>query len=247
MTLLPVIDVLNGVTVRGVAGRREEYRPLQSCWSTSADPSDVASALRTAFGFRRFYLADLDGILRQQPNQTLYRSLQRSGFELLVDAGVRTANDAENLFETGITAVIAGLETLRSPSELAGMIRRFGPERIVFSLDLKSGKPQVSDKSAWPALDPLSLAEIAIDSGVQQVIVLDLADVGVGTGGSTAELCGSILTKFPHVHLIAGGGVRGKDDLERWARIGISELLVASALHDRRLSPNDVREIPHAE
>jgi phosphoribosylformimino-5-aminoimidazole carboxamide ribotide isomerase len=72
--------------------------------------------------------------------------------------------------------------------------------------------------------------------------VLDLADVGSGTGGSTADLCQAILRRFPELRVITGGGVRGKDDVLRWQRIGVSDLLVASALHDGRLTPEFVSE-----
>ena len=46
MTVLPVLDVLEGVVVRGVAGQRAEYRPLRSRLVESAVPLDVARALR---------------------------------------------------------------------------------------------------------------------------------------------------------------------------------------------------------
>jgi HisA/HisF family protein len=240
MRLLPVIDVLRGQVVRGVAGRRDDYRPLHSRWVQGADPLSVAAALRDAFGFRRFYLADLDGIVSRRPNQELYRALSANGYELLVDAGVQQADDARPLFEHGVAAVIAGLESLPRPQILAELIARHGPERIVFSLDLQSGLPKRTAHHAWPD-DPLAIAEAALEAGVARIIVLDLADVGTGTGGSTTPLCRAILERRPDATLIAGGGVRGEEDVLRWQASGISELLVASALHDGRLPPEFVR------
>jgi phosphoribosylformimino-5-aminoimidazole carboxamide ribotide isomerase len=282
MRILPVIDMLRGVVVRGVAGRREEYRPLVSRWTDSTDPVAVAEALRDAFGFHRFYVADLDGILSAQPNRNVYRRLIDAGFDLLIDAGAGEVTAAAAILECGAAAII-GLETLRSPETLGEMIRKFGAERIVFSLDLRSGVPNTASLADWPTQIPSALegeggrrpdegeftdsvctlhtfrvddipltpgpsptrgegrktaeaiAASAIGLGVRRMIVLDLADVGTGTGGSTAALCRNILADHPHVTLIAGGGVRGPDDVRRWAETGISELLVASALHDGRL------------
>lgn len=242
MTILPVIDILNGTAVRGIAGNRDDYRPVQSRWSASADPCELAAGLRAAFGFRRYYVADLDGILHRRPNRDLFRRLTRDHCELLADAGIHTVDDASLIIDDGVQAVIAGLETLQGPAALSELIQRHGPERIVFSLDLRSGISQLAEGAVWPNSEPLVIAQAAADFGVSRMIVLDLADVGVGTGGSTQELCLAILARHPQLRLIAGGGVRGAADVERWAETGVSELLVASALHDGRLSPEFVQQ-----
>jgi phosphoribosylformimino-5-aminoimidazole carboxamide ribotide isomerase len=238
MRILPVIDILDGQVVRGVAGRRSEYRVIQSRWTDSAEPERVVAALSGAFGFQRFYIADLDGILSQQPHLDLYRRLSNRGYELVIDAGVRSASDAAEILECGVTEVIAGLETLESTGELAEMIERHAAARIVFSLDLRSGQPCVAPHADWRESTPPGIAKEAYDLGVRRMIVLDLADVGSSTGGSTAKLCQELLGRFPDLHVIAGGGVRGPNDLARWSQVGVRELLVASALHDGRLMPD---------
>ena len=102
--------------------------------------------------------------------------------------------------------------------------------------------PILADDSEWPESTADQIADRAVASGVTQMIVLDLADVGTSTGGSTAELCRSVLKRHPQLKLIAGGGVRSMDDVRRWSQVGIDELLVASALHDGRLSPGDLAQ-----
>src|SRR5207253_1947746 len=62
MRILPVLDLQNGVVVRGLAGRRAEYRPVVSRLTTSHQPLDIAQAFRDIFGFEHLYLADLDAI-----------------------------------------------------------------------------------------------------------------------------------------------------------------------------------------
>ncbi len=242
MQLLPVIDILHGVAVRGIAGRRNEYRPLTTPLADSADPVAVARGMRQTFGFRRFYVADLDGILARRPNFLFYQRLHSEGFELLLDAGIRTGNDAGELMKSGATMLIGGLESLAGPAALKRLIAEFGFERIVFSLDLQQGRPLLPRDSSWEGRDPRSIAQEAVACGVRKIIVLDLADVGTGSGGSTSDLCRELRQHMPDLHIIAGGGVRGEDDVRNGVRCGISELLVASALHDGRLSPDFVRE-----
>jgi phosphoribosylformimino-5-aminoimidazole carboxamide ribotide isomerase len=49
-----------------------------------------------------------------------------------------------------------------------------------------------------------------------------------------------VAATYPHLKLIAGGGIAGPADLDRLAALGVSGVLVASALHDGRISPSTV-------
>lgn len=235
---MPVLDLLNGVVVRGVAGRRSEYRPLQSLLTTSIQPFDVARALRVEFGFKRLYIADLDAILHRRPNWDVYRQLLDNGFGLQVDAGVRTVEESMAVQTTGAEPIV-GLESCPSPQVLSDIVSAV-PRGITFSLDLKDGHPLLAVDSVGWFSSPREIARQAVASGVTRMIVLDLADVGTSTGGQSENLCRSILADFPELKLTCGGGVRGIDDLHRLRLTGVSRVLVASALHDGRLSPDDV-------
>jgi phosphoribosylformimino-5-aminoimidazole carboxamide ribotide isomerase len=48
--------------------------------------------------------------------------------------------------------------------------------------------------------------------------------------------------EHPDLELIAGGGIRDRDDLLQLARSGCAAALAASALHDGRLSREILRE-----
>ena len=71
---------------------------------------------------------------------------------------------------------------------------------------------------------------------------LDLARVGVAEGIATGALCRTLLQRFPNLRLITGGGVRSVDDLRAAEALGVEAVLVASALHDGRLGPEDVEQ-----
>jgi phosphoribosylformimino-5-aminoimidazole carboxamide ribotide isomerase len=47
----------------------------------------------------------------------------------------------------------------------------------------------------------------------------------------------------PDVDLLAGGGVRGLDDLEQLARIGCAGALVATTIHQGILTPAEVARL----
>ena len=87
---------------------------------------------------------------------------------------------------------------------------------------------------------------MALTCGVKRMIVLDLADVGVHQGPRTEVLCRRLRHQHPDLELTAGGGVRGPDDLNRLKECGVNLVLVASALHDGRLTGADLSKVASA-
>ena len=235
MRILPVLDLQQGWVVRGIAGRRDEYRPIVSTLTKSARPLDVARALHENFGFTEFYLADLDAIGGATPAFSVFDLLHAEGFCLWADAGLRTAGDARAMAATKVKSVIAGLETVADPQTLHAIVRVLGSERAVFSLDVKDGQP-ICDLVRWGATDALAVAGRALGAGVSRLVVLDLARVGIGGGVGTEELCQQLRQARSGLEIVAGGGVRGTDDLQRLCANGVDYVLVASALHDGRLT-----------
>lgn len=242
MRILPVLDLLNGTVVRGVAGRRAEYRPVASRLVDSAEPLAVARALREQLGLSTLYVADLDAILHERPNREIHARLAAEGFELWIDAGLRTLDAARRLLESPATRAVVGLETWPGPDDLARLCRSVDAQRVIFSLDLQSGK-SLGDGAAWGSTDPAEIASRAVAAGIQRMIVLDLAGVGVSAGVATLALCRRLRERFANLELITGGGVRDGDDLARLEEAGIAGALVASAFHDGRVTRRDLERL----
>jgi len=239
MRLIPVLDLKGGQVVRGVGGRRDEYRPIQSQIVRSSDPVDVAGALRKEFGFREFYIADLDAIAGGPPHEDVVRELVHRDLRLLVDAGLRDVAAGRELLDAGVSRVVAALETSPGPDHLRALLDALGPDRVTFSLDLKAGA-LLTAGDGWDGGATGSASAVAarvLECGVRSLIVLDLAGVGEGRGVPTLELCRAVREMSPDVELITGGGVRGVKDLDALQAVGVDGVLIASALHDGSLTP----------
>lgn len=244
MQIIPVIDLKDGSVVRGVAGERELYRPVESVLDCDATPKGVADAFVSQFGFQFVYVADLDAIAGAEPNWAAYQAIASAGLRLMVDAGTNCVEGATGFIDDSAndvwcTGVVVGLESLRSEWDLAALCGAFGPERAVFSLDLRNGKP-LAEIPAWRESDPIELVDAVVKAGFGRLIVLDLASVGVGKGVSVRGLCSLIRSRHPRIEIISGGGVRDRLDLVELAAAGCDAALVASALHDGRLSKRDL-------
>jgi phosphoribosylformimino-5-aminoimidazole carboxamide ribotide isomerase len=241
MQIIPVLDLKGGLVVRGVAGLRDAYRPIESRLCSGSRAGDMARGLNAAFGFDTCYVADLDAIAGGDPCWSLYDEVAAAGLVPWIDAGTgspATAGRLSNYLAARNPAgrVVVGLESVADSATLAEIVRAIRPERAVFSLDLKRGEP-LSTSPAWQHSEPAQIAAAAVELGINSFIVLDLAGVGMGQGVPTLALCRRLRAEYPELEIVSGGGVRGIDDLEAMRAAGCNGALVASALHDGRITP----------
>jgi phosphoribosylformimino-5-aminoimidazole carboxamide ribotide isomerase len=229
MRIIPVIDLRAGEAVHGVGGNRARYEPVASAITpTLGDALALAQAYAAVLRTSEMYVADLDAIGGgpvQYPMHQRLSHISRSW----IDAAVRTEDEACSLIDAGAHRVIVGLETMSSFESLQGIVQRLGADRVVFSLDLRDGVP-ITPAGALREMTPRELARRAVDAGVATVIVLDLSRVGNSSGVDDAMMR-EMRAALPGVDLIAGGGVRDSEDLERLAAAGANGALVATAVH----------------
>jgi len=238
MKVIPVIDVLNGIAVHGIRGERERYQTLKSTLCRSADPLDIALTFES-LGFNRLYLADLDAILGKSANFDVYRQIMtQTRLDLMVDAGTADITKAEEVLATEVSKIVIGSETLSSLDFLGQAVKAFGEDKIVVSIDQKEGK-LLSISEAIASMDTVSFAQKLASLGVQQIILLDLDRVGTEHGINLA-LLRSVLEKTG-AEVLIGGGIRSLQELEELRKLGVSGALVATILHNGKLTVDELK------
>ena len=239
LKIIPVIDILKGIAVHAVRGRRERYQPLKSVLLGSADPIDVGVQLRE-LGFRDCYVADLDAITGGNPDFSLIKRLaDKSDLELIVDAGVNSLAMVKKLFDYEVSAVIIGTETLSDVKFVAKAVAAFGSGKIIVSLDLM-GNHVLGKVELGSFVDPVALLREFCNMGVSQFIVLDLTRVGSGEGVNASLL--SKMLRGVKTNFFVGGGVRDIGDLQKLKDLGVSGVLIATALHSGKISPVKLKQ-----
>jgi phosphoribosylformimino-5-aminoimidazole carboxamide ribotide isomerase len=242
MRIIPVLDLSRGVAVHARAGDRARYQPVRSALAPRSlgDPRTLLHGYRERLGARECYLADLDAIQGEGPQLGLIEELAPLAGTLLVDGGVTEPDAARVLLRRGAARVVVGLETLRGVGDLTAIVSAVGGDRVVFSLDLRHGRPVVqTGVQALAASDPEALAARATEAGAGAVLMLDLARVGTG-GGVDLRLLAMLRRAVGSTELLAGGGVRTRRDLDRMRDVGCDGALVASALHAGEIGAADV-------
>jgi phosphoribosylformimino-5-aminoimidazole carboxamide ribotide isomerase len=241
MRVVGVIDLKDGTAVHAVRGERERYRPVRSViGGDDGDALALARAFRAELGLDELYVADLDAIVGDGDNSASIGALARDA-RVMVDAGVSEPAGAQALLELGAHRVIVGTETLTGPDALDRLLAELPDGALVLSVDLREGRLLSPDPqlAGLPALDALARLHRA---GLREAIVLDLARVGSGAGPDV-ELISDIHAAHPDLELLAGGGVRGVDDLRALHAAGAAGALVATALHSGVIGARELAEL----
>jgi phosphoribosylformimino-5-aminoimidazole carboxamide ribotide isomerase len=230
MQIIPVLDIKDRVVVRARMGQRSLYRPIETPLSPTSDPVDVARGLLSIHAFEAVYIADLDAIEGTGNNDAVLERLRQAfpavGF--WVDNGIADAARAREWLALQSGCLVLGSESQDDPR----LMRDFASdERIILSLDFRgasfAGPDQLlADPTCWPP----------------RLIVMTLARVGSGAGPDLERLS-AISALASRRAIYAAGGVRDAADLAILKRLGMAGALVATSLHNGRLTKPDFQNL----
>lgn len=261
--IIPAVDLQAGMVVHGMRGNRHQYRPVRSAIARSPTLEAVVEACQE-LGLSRFYVADLDalGPIQRRPDSFLARPqgithnlellqdlLRKRPISCMVDAGITSHKELPGIFSLGIDQAVMGTETLEDIREIEKAIAAWGPEKIVVSLDLVHGRV-LSRSPELRRLTPTEALRMLLRRGVTSVILLEIDRVGTGQGinrNLVARCLWTLEEEAPRrCGLLAGGGVQNLEDLRWLHKAGASGALVATILHQGKLTAEDLAALSAA-
>jgi len=222
--------LLDGRAVHAKGGCRQGYRPLDIAGDTPihGDPIALARLYTEQCGLDEVYVADLDAISGGREQDAAVCAIAGTGAAVWLDAGVSTIAQARRALDRGVNRVVVGLETMTCFDRLRDITEAATPGSVAFSLDLRNGHP-ITDSEGLRELRIEVIAARAVEAGAASVIVLDLARVG-SDRGIDLGMFETVKRAIPEVTVLAGGGIRGIDDVRHLAELGCDAVLVATAL-----------------
>jgi len=248
--VIPVLDLMIGQVVWAKGGQRGSYSPVHSPLTHSACPVDVARSVFNQTGCDCLYLANIDSFAGATPISNVYSELTKAGFSLWIDADWMGSMHCDQRTDQILTLaqdpnirLIFSSETMTSKDEftiISGLVQ--SGSRPIFSLDMRNGGV-ISKSDQLSTASPMDLISAAYETGVRDMILLDLESVGTYGGVSTGDIIAEATHKFPECRLISGGGVRDRSDAQRLLTAGCQHVLVASAIFDCRFTPDDVANL----
>lgn len=234
--LIPAIDIIEGKCVRlsqGDYGSKKVY---------NENPVEVAKELE-AHGVRRLHVVDLDGAASH--HVVNYRTLNRiaTATSLVIDfgGGVKSDEDLKIAFENGAQLVTGGSIAVKEPEKFGSWLQVYGPEKIVLGADVKEKKLAVNGWKEESGIDLFPFLKAYTDKGISKAICTDISCDGMLQGPSI-PLYKEILEQYPHLYLIASGGVSCAEDIRALEAAGIPAVIFGKALYEGRISLKELED-----
>jgi phosphoribosylformimino-5-aminoimidazole carboxamide ribotide isomerase len=234
-SVVGVLDLREGLAVHAMAGQRDKYAPIQLADRCSGDVASLLSHYRQ-LGIRHLYVADLDAIVNG--NSHSQKSLERIAQYVSEQQGVAWLDAGlcqqpldwiqQATQDPKKVHAVIGTESLSRGFELESLRDDRG-HTLTVSLDLRDGNLIWRDNQFHTSLSQFT--DWLHKHHWREWIVLDIKQVGMSRGATTAPLCRELHDQYPLTTLISGGGVRGWNDVRCFRESGCQYVLAATWLH----------------
>ena len=233
--LIPAIDIIDGKCVRLTKG---DYAQ-----KTVYNEDPVAQAQEfEQLGFKRLHVVDLDGAKSKHiVNEKTLQAIT-SATSLTVDfgGGLKTEEDIEKALHAGAQMVTLGSVAVTHPELCEQWIGKYGAEHIILGADVRNGKISINGWKEDSDEDLIPFLQRYVDMGIRNVLCTEISKDGTLQGPAT-PLYQSIMREYPHLHLIASGGVSSNDDITALDNAGIPAVVFGKAYYEGRI---DVTQLP---
>jgi phosphoribosylformimino-5-aminoimidazole carboxamide ribotide isomerase len=220
MLIIPVIDLYAGNVVHAFAGQRESYKNINTPLCEGSSPVTIVKALLSLHPFTTIYIADLNAIKDEGNNNEIITELLLLYPDICfwLDAGKYTCSNFNP--KSQLRQIIAS-EIGITQQQLADKWTR---SNRILSLDFLNNE-FMGDQNILKN----------VDEWPEDIIIMSLNRVGTNQGPDLTRLS-QIITLTENRRLYAAGGVRNDNDLEVLHSMGMSGVLLATALHQGKIS-----------
>lgn len=224
MNIFPAIDIYNGCAVRLYKGDYDQMTVY------SDDPGSFAASFEEK-GAKYLHMVDLEGARSgETPNlQTVKNIISSTGLFTQLGGGIRSLETIDAYRNIGVDRLILGTAAITQPGFVSEAIRKFGPEAIAVSIDIKGDLVAIK---GWTEVTDITCDDFCRrmeDAGVRTIICTDISKDGAMKGTNT-ELYRFLSEKFG-LDIIASGGVSSLEDIKALADMKLYGAILGKALY----------------
>lgn len=232
--LIPAIDLIDGKCVRLTKGDYDR--------KTVYNEDPVSQALEfQRLGFRRLHIVDLDGAKSKHiVNDDVLKTITQAT-DLIVDfgGGIKSEEDIDKAFKAGAHMVTIGSVAVTEPDMFMNWLGKYGAEKIILGADVRNGMVSINGWKEDSSEELLPFLEKYISAGVRNVLCTEISKDGTLAGPAT-DLYRKVMAQYPHLHLIASGGVSCNADIHRLHENGIPAVVFGKAYYEGKI---DIKEL----
>lgn len=231
LLVIPSIDIHNRKTVRVVKGI-----PELDCKEYGDDPVEMAMIWR-AENAKMLHVVDFDAAFEHSnKNYDIIKEICESVvIPIEFAGGIRSIEDAEAIFDLGVYRISINTMALENRAEFIKLFEKFGPTKIVLSIDILNGKLVTRGRHRQSDIDYIYHVKELSELGIDRCIVTDVSKNGVMEGPNiilSKEIAEKCNIKVTH-----SGGIRNKDelfDLQNLIPIGVDSVIIGRAFYENR-------------
>ncbi len=227
LLVFPSIEISQSCCVQLVRGQEGEVR------SFSIDPVQMAILWRGE-NAKTLHIVDKDGAAegKVMHKDLIRRMVQAVDIPIQVGGGLRSYEEAEELFGLGVYRVIIGTASVEQPELIERLVKQFGTRKVAIGIDCRNDRVLISDHKTETPLTPLQHAHQMRKLGVCRILVsVRKSDswehtLEVDTLKDLAQKSG--------VRITAWGGVKDYQDLIRLQELekyGVDSVIIGRPLY----------------
>ncbi len=236
MLAIPAIDIYDGKVVRLLKGDFNQVKIYND------NPVETAKVYAQNL-FPWIHIVDLSASVNGNITvKNILKELKDSTkLKIQFGGGIKSYEQAKSIIENGIDRIIIGSMSVSNKSEFEKTINDFGSEKIVAAIDVENemvlikGWTQNSNISLWDHID------YCLSIGVKYFLCTDITKDGTLRGPST-EFYMKISERFPHVNLIASGGIGSINDLTELEKINMYACVVGKAIYENKIKLEELKK-----
>ena len=227
MLIYPAIDIIGGECVRLTQG---DYAQSKTYFK---DPVKVAKKFQQA-GACFLHIIDLEGAKSgcSVNFDTIKGICNNTNLSVQVGGGIRSAKDAEKLINLGVDRLILGTSSISNPEFLSIMLKKYGPQRIIVSVDAKDEKVLIE---GWLKDSGKTLSNFLNELkqlGIFTIIFTDIKSDGMMKGPNIASIKTALKSGL---NIIVAGGVSTMKNLAELQKIGVYGAIIGKALYENAI------------
>ena len=226
--LIPAIDIIGGRCVRLTQGDYKQSKEY-------GDPVEMAIRFEQA-GYRRLHMVDLDGARSKHVvNCEILRAVTKAT-SLCVDfgGGIKTEEDLNQVFEAGAYMATAGSVAVTNPHLYIQWLQKYGAEHLILGADVRNGYISINGWKEDSSMQLDTFLKSYMEQGTRNVLCTDISRDGM-LQGTASEMYRHLMDSYPHMHLIASGGVSSIQDIEELERAGVPAVVFGKSIYEGKI------------
>ena len=231
MKIIPAIDLMDGKVVRLIQGNPENKTIY------SNNPIEVAKKWERAQA-DRIHIVDLDSTLGRGSNlQIIKKIAQEVSTPLHVAGGLRNEDKINEVFSFAEKAVL-GTFVFENKEILPQILKKFGDDRIIISVDQLNGKIVVNGWRKNTGVDLITGIEDFVKLGFSEFLLTSVERDGTLQGPDLDSLTKACAIK--NAKIIASGGISNLQDIINVKKCGSFGVILGKALYENKFSIEEV-------